>query len=189
MSDRMTQFDRATLTTEDPEFTAWVRAQPAEWWAKLDLSACRLGFAVMKQQRDEIKGQTLAALNEWACRYEPEMFEFLGLPDAAVAKFAYGMIEKIRADILEAWGPDSHNAAPDRTSDQARSVEGMVGKLVEMGNFKDGLGDEVVGVLIECSKDDLHSCDLQMYGDVRISNATRTDSFGAGDGCREGGSE
>jgi hypothetical protein len=62
---------------------------------------------------DEIKGQTLAVLNEWACRYEPEMFDFLGLPDAAVAKFAHGMIEKIRADIVEAWA-FSDNATAQR---------------------------------------------------------------------------
>jgi len=126
MSARMTQFDRDTLAAEDPEFTAWVHAQPAEWWAKSDLSACRLGWAAMKQQRDEIKGQTLATLNEWVCRYEPEMFEFLGLPDAAVAKFAHGMIEKIRADIVEAWVSGDDNAAPDRTADKGCSVEGMV---------------------------------------------------------------
>ena len=48
---------------------------------------------------------------------------------------------------------------------------GTVGKLVEMGNLKDGNGDEVIGILIECSKHDLQACDLRMYGDVRISNA------------------
>ena len=61
-------------------------------------------------------------------------------------------------------------ARPDRTADKGCSVEGMVGKLVEMGNLKDGNGDEVIGILIECSKDDLQACDLRMYGDVRISN-------------------
>jgi hypothetical protein len=132
MSKRMTQFDRDTLTTEDPEFTAWFHAQPAEWWAKYDLSACRLGWAAMKQQRDEIKGQTLAVLNEWACRYEPEMFEFLGLPDAAVAKFAFALIEKIRADIVGAWVSGDDNATPDRTRDKARSVEGMVDQNSEV---------------------------------------------------------
>jgi hypothetical protein len=59
---------------------------------------------------DEIKGRTLAVLNEWACRYEPEMFAFLGLPDVAVAKFAHRMIEQIRADIIEEW-TDSDSAA------------------------------------------------------------------------------
>jgi hypothetical protein len=42
---RMTEFDRSTLLIEDTEFTAWVHAQPEAWWAKSDLSACRLGWA------------------------------------------------------------------------------------------------------------------------------------------------
>jgi hypothetical protein len=168
MSERMTQFDRATLTTEDPEFTAWVHSQPAEWWAKSDLSACRLGWAAMKQQRDEIKGQTLAALNEWACRYEPEMFEFLGLPDAAVAKFAHGMIEKIRADVVEAWVSGDDNA--DRC--QTRSDERMVD--IEVPFCRSCKSIHLMGEgfgIIRCTQ----------CGEV--VNATRTDLFGDGDGC------
>ena len=63
------------------------------------------------------------------------------------------------------------NAEASGRRDKASSVEGVVGKLVEMGNLRDGNGDEVVGILIECSKADLQACDLRMYGDVLISNA------------------
>ena len=79
---------------------------------------------------------------------------------------------------------------PDRTSDKASSVEGMVGKLVEMGNLRDGNGDEVVGILIECSKADLQSCDLRMYGHVCISNPEASGpgdkaGFAVTDGCQK----
>ena len=47
---------------------------------------------------------------------------------------------------------------------------GVSGKLIEMGNLRDGNGDEVIGMLIECAKDDLQSCNLRVYGDVFISN-------------------
>ena len=64
----------------------------------------------------------------------------------------------------------------------------MVGKLVEMGNLRDGNGDEVIGILIECSKHDLQACDLRMYGDVLISNAEASGRSAQGpfaepDGC------
>ena len=60
--------------------------------------------------------------------------------------------------------------------------QGIVGKLIEMGTLHDGNGDEVVGVLIECSKADLQACNLQVYGEVWFFNAPRADSFGGADG-------
>lgn len=34
----------AVLKTEDPKFRAWVETLPATYWARYDLSACRIGW-------------------------------------------------------------------------------------------------------------------------------------------------
>ena len=61
----------------------------------------------------------------------------------------------------------------------------MIGKLIEMGTLRDENGDEVIGVLIECSKADLQSCNLQVYGEVWFFNAAAQRGFVAADGCKE----
>lgn len=40
------------LWQEDPEFSAWVREQPDKHWAKLDISALRLGYELGKRIKE-----------------------------------------------------------------------------------------------------------------------------------------
>lgn len=37
------------LGTSDPEFTAWAESMPDKYWAKYDLSACRIGWEARKR--------------------------------------------------------------------------------------------------------------------------------------------
>lgn len=43
----------AVLATESPEFRAWVNSLPAEYWARYDLSAARIGWESRGRQLDE----------------------------------------------------------------------------------------------------------------------------------------
>jgi hypothetical protein len=47
MSEKPTKGDPmldAVLKTESPEFRAWVESLPPAYWARYDLSACRIGW-------------------------------------------------------------------------------------------------------------------------------------------------
>lgn len=56
-------------------------------------------------------------------------------------------------------------------NDKGNSAKCLVGRLVEMGDLEDGNGGVVVGVLIECTREDLRNYDLRMYGKVSVINA------------------
>ena len=45
----------------DPEFDAWVATMPQKYWAKYDLSACRLGWHAHKALQSETRENTDAA--------------------------------------------------------------------------------------------------------------------------------
>lgn len=38
------------LTADCPEFTAWAHTMPPKYWARYDISACKLGWAACRKR-------------------------------------------------------------------------------------------------------------------------------------------